>query len=145
MWGQRYDHSRRKSTAKAGMRKYLPSEGSGRKFSVSEAPNSGGAERRGANCGTHLPLLSVWLHPANNRRQQGLLGFLDGASGKEPSSQCSRHKRHGFEPQVRKIPWRRHGNPLQYSGLGNRHGQRSLVGYSPWKKPRVTKSQTKLK
>ena len=25
-----------------------------------------------------------------------------------------------------------HGNPLQYSCLGNRHGQRSLAGYSPW-------------
>ena len=24
-----------------------------------------------------------------------------------------------------------HGNPLQYSCLGNLHGQRSLVGYSP--------------
>ena len=25
-----------------------------------------------------------------------------------------------------------HGNPLQYSFLGNPHGQRSLAGYSPW-------------
>ena len=25
-----------------------------------------------------------------------------------------------------------HGNLLQYSGLENPHGQRSLVGYSPW-------------
>ena len=25
-----------------------------------------------------------------------------------------------------------HGNPLQYSGLENPHGQRSLAGYSPW-------------
>jgi hypothetical protein len=24
------------------------------------------------------------------------------------------------------------GNPLQYSSLENPHGQRSLVGYSPW-------------
>ena len=24
------------------------------------------------------------------------------------------------------------GNPPQYSGLENTHGQRSLVGYSPW-------------
>ena len=28
--------------------------------------------------------------------------------------------------------WRRNGNPLQYSCLENSHGQRSLVGYSPW-------------
>ena len=25
-----------------------------------------------------------------------------------------------------------HGNPLQYSCLENPHGQKSLVGYSPW-------------
>ena len=25
-----------------------------------------------------------------------------------------------------------HGNPLQYSGLENPHGQRRLMGYSPW-------------
>ena len=25
-----------------------------------------------------------------------------------------------------------HGSPLQYSCLENPHGQRSLVGYSPW-------------
>ena len=25
-----------------------------------------------------------------------------------------------------------HDNPLQYSCLENPHGQRSLVGYSPW-------------
>ena len=25
-----------------------------------------------------------------------------------------------------------HGNPLQYSCLENPHGQRSLLGYSPW-------------
>ena len=29
-----------------------------------------------------------------------------GASGKEPVCQCRRHKRHGFDPWVRKIPWR---------------------------------------
>ena len=27
---------------------------------------------------------------------------------------------------------RGHDNPLQYSCLENSHGQRSLVGYSPW-------------
>ena len=28
-------------------------------------------------------------------------------SGKESSWQCRRHRRHGFDPSVRKIPWRR--------------------------------------
>ena len=31
-----------------------------------------------------------------------------------------------------RFPGGGHGNPLQYSCLENPHGQRSLVGYSPW-------------
>ena len=34
-------------------------------------------------------------------------GFLRGARGKVPTCQCRRHKRHGFNPWVGKIPWRR--------------------------------------
>ena len=44
--------------------------------------------------------------------------FSRGASGKEPTCQYRRHKRCGFDPWVRKIPWRRkwqNSNPLQYS------------------------------
>ena len=33
--------------------------------------------------------------------------FPGGPSGKEPSFQCRRHKRRGFDPWVGKIPWRR--------------------------------------
>ena len=36
-----------------------------------------------------------------------------------------------FYPWIGKIPWSRHGNPLQYPSLENSHGQRHL-GYSPW-------------
>ena len=32
-------------------------------------------------------------------------------SGKEPTCQCRRHKRPGFNPWVRKIPWRRAWQP----------------------------------
>ena len=35
------------------------------------------------------------------------VGFPGGASGKEPTCQCRRHKRHGFDPWVEKIPWSR--------------------------------------
>ena len=34
-----------------------------------------------------------------------------GASGKEPSCQSRRFKRHGFDPWVGAIPWRRHDKP----------------------------------
>ena len=37
-----------------------------------------------------------------------------------------------FEPWVGKIPWRRKWQPTPISLMGKSHGQRSLVGYSPW-------------
>ena len=67
--------------------------------------------------------------------------FPGSASGKEPTCQCGRHKRCGFDPWVGKIPWRRAWQttpvfffffPLQYFLLENSQGQRSLAGYSPY-------------
>ena len=48
-----------------------------------------------------------------------LTGFPGGISGKQPTCQCRRYKRCRFNPWVRKIPWRREWQPLQYSCLGN--------------------------
>ena len=59
------------------------------------------------------------------------LGFPGGASGKEPTSQSRRNKRRGFDPWVRKIPWRRKWQPTPVLLPGKSHGQRSLAGYSP--------------
>ena len=39
-------------------------------------------------------------------------GFPGGASGKEPSCQCRRHKRLEFDHQVGNIPWRRAWQPI---------------------------------
>ena len=58
-------------------------------------------------------------------------GFPGGASGKEPASQCKRHKRRGFDPWVGKIPRRRAWQPTPVFLPGESHGPRSLVGYSP--------------
>ena len=38
----------------------------------------------------------------------------------------------GSIPESGRCPGGRHGNPLQYFCLENPHGQRSLVGYSPY-------------
>ena len=60
-------------------------------------------------------------------------GFPGGASGKEPACQCRRCKRHGFDPSVRKMPWRRAQQPTPVFLPGESHGQRSLADYnSPW-------------
>ena len=44
------------------------------------------------------------------------------ASGKESNSQCRRHRRHRFDPWVRKIPWRRKGQPTAVFLPGKSHG-----------------------
>ena len=59
-------------------------------------------------------------------------GFPGGASGKEPTWQCRRHKRCGFHPWVGKVPWRREWQLTLVLLPGESHGQRSLAGYSPW-------------
>ena len=38
----------------------------------------------------------------------------------------------GRIPGLGRFPGEGNSNPLQYSGLENPHGQRSLAGYSPW-------------
>ena len=45
--------------------------------------------------------------------------FPSGTHGKKPSCKFRIHKRQRFDPWVRKIPWRRADNPLQYSWLEN--------------------------
>ena len=37
-----------------------------------------------------------------------------------------------FNPQVEKFPWKRAWQPTPVFLTGESHGQRSLVGYSPW-------------
>ena len=82
------------------------------------------------------------------------LGFLGSSTGKEStcySGDPGSIPRLGSSPathsSVLGLPWwlnlgsipglgrslgGGYGNPLQYSCLGNPHGQRSLAGYSPW-------------
>ena len=56
----------------------------------------------------------------------------------------------GSIPGLGRSPEEGNGNPVQYACLEKSHGQRSLVGYSPWGIKRVghdlaTKQQTKIK
>ena len=46
--------------------------------------------------------------------------------------QCKRHKRCGFDPWVRKMPWNRKWQLTSVFLPGKSHGQKSLAGYSPW-------------
>ena len=58
-----------------------------------------------------------------------LLGFSGGSDSKE--SACNVGDL-GFIPGLGRFPGGGHGNPLQYSGLENPCGQRSLAGCNPW-------------
>ena len=60
-----------------------------------------------------------------------MMGFPGGAGGKESACQCRRHKRHWFDPWVRKLPWRRKWKPTPVLLPGKFQGQRSLLGYRP--------------
>ena len=54
--------------------------------------------------------------------------------GEESTCWCRKYKRCGFDPWVRKIPWRRRRvwQPPPVFMPGESHGQRSLAVYSPW-------------
>ena len=70
--------------------------------------------------------------------------FRNGASqvansNKELDSQCRRLKRQGFNPWVRKTPWRRAWQPTPRFLPVESHGQRSLAVH------RVALIQTQLK
>ena len=74
-------------------------------------------------------ILTPVLLGGNCCRQQG---FPGGASGREPTCQFRRHRRHGFDPWVGKIPWRRPWQPTPVFLPGEPHGQRILADFSPW-------------
>ena len=62
------------------------------------------------------------------------MGFPRGSVMEESTCQCRRCR---FNPWVGKIPWRRDWQPSLVFLPGTSHGQRSLVGYSPWCLKRV--------
>ena len=68
----------------------------------------------------------IWFTRAA-RMLLGLAMDLPGGT----ACQCRRHETYGFDPWVRKIPWRRAYQPTTVFLLGKSHGQRILVEYSP--------------
>ena len=64
------------------------------------------------------------------RRYSTNWGFPCDISDKELAFQCRRHKRHGFDPHVGKILWRREWPPTPVFMPGESYGQKSLENYS---------------
>ena len=79
------------------------------------------------------PQFDSWVRKNHWRKDRlptpVFLGFSGGSDGKEFACHMGDL---GSIPRLGRSPRREHGNPLQYSCLGNPHGQRSLAGCSPW-------------
>ena len=60
------------------------------------------------------------------------VGLPKWRGGKESAHRCRRWKRHGLDPWVRKISWRRKLQPPPIFLPGKSHRLRRQVGYSPW-------------
>ena len=63
--------------------------------------------------------------------------FPGAASGKEPACQCRRPTWLKFNLWVRKIPWSSKWQPTPVFLPGESHGQRNLMGCSPWGHKRI--------
>ena len=72
---------------------------------------------------THFPFSGILIHPK---------GFPDGSVVKNLLANTGDPRDADSIPGVRKIPWRREWQPTPVFLPGKSHGQRSLVGYSPW-------------
>ena len=75
--------------------------------------------------------INAWLTQKCLQDLRRYVGFTGGASGQDPTCQCRRQKRCGFDSWIRKISWRREQQPIPIFFSGESHRQRSLVGYSP--------------
>ena len=61
----------------------------------------------------------------------GTGGFPSSPNGKKPACQYKRCKRHGFDPWVGEVCWRRKWPPTPVFWPAESHGQRNLASYSP--------------
>ena len=85
-------------------------------------------------CLAFLLLVRIWIVSNLLATLTGIgqittsLGFLGGSESKI----CLQCRRPGFDPWVRKIPWRTEWQPTPIFLPGEFHGQRNLVGYRLW-------------
>ena len=81
--------------------------------------------------------MSQWTYIVQDCKSEGvnlLSGLPRWLSDKESACQC---RKHGFNPWVREIPWRRKWQLTSVFLPGEAHGQRSLAGYGTWGHKRV--------
>jgi len=74
----------------------------------------------------------MFFYPEIIVRNKGMAGGTVVKKKKKSSCQCRRHRRHGFDPWVGKISWRRKWQTTPIFLPGEFHRQRGLAEYSPW-------------
>ena len=95
------------------------------------------ADRMGVELGGGWIHAYVWLSPFTETTRASLISCTPiralqvALVVKNPPANAG-DIRDGFDPRVRKIPWRRAQPPTPVFWPGESHGQRSLAGYSPW-------------
>ena len=102
--------------------------------SLAGGQRRGGAGSRGVQADSSRGFLGTglgktgkfWGLPAQCELASGFPG------GSEVKAFCLECGRPGFDPWIRKIPWRRKSQPTPVLLPGESHGGRILVGYSPW-------------
>ena len=98
-------------------------------------PRGRGKEQRrglGQSSVSHPPEAENALSAPNLQADLGVLFLSLGFPGDPVLKNPSANRRLGFDLWVGKIPWRREWQPTPIFFPGKPHGQRSLVGCSPW-------------
>ena len=81
-----------------------------------------------------LEYCDSWSHKESDSTELicNVFGYTRWLSGKESACQCRRCQYLGFDPWVRKNPWRSNWQPLPIFLSRESNRQKSLVDYSPW-------------
>ena len=76
--------------------------------------------------------LGLYLVLSREGHRASQVALVGTCTSTEPVCQCRRRGRRRFDPWVGNIAGRREWQPSPVFLPGKSHGQRSLVGYSPW-------------
>ena len=93
----------------------------------------GGSAGKESTCNCRRPQFNSWVKKVPWRKDKlptpVFLGLPGSSNGKESACNAGDLR---LIPGLERPPGGGHGNTLHYSCLEDPHGQRSLVGYSPW-------------
>ena len=89
------------------------------------------SEECASGLGAQGPVMKEGVNESSHQWKKQSAKAREGFPGEEPICQCRRWERHGFDPWVRKIPWRRAWQPPLVFLSGESHGQKSLEGCNP--------------